>query len=136
MSSDLRHLVITDFNRHYKDSGYIQEYALKLVEDLINAGQIYEAENVLIRFAEKDKTGIEFHCMNAGSGKDLTNAINSLLTSLPDKFEWAVTYYDNPRISELAKYSYFPSSVRKIDDGAYRTYEMYFDLRVKNGLPS
>ena len=136
MSSDLRHIVVTDFNRHYRDSEYIQDYALKLVDDLIEAGQIFEAENVLIRFSVKDKFGIEFHCMNAGSGKDLTNAINSLLRSIPDQFDWAVTYYDNPRISELAKYSYFPVSIRKIDEGAYRTYEMYFDLRVKNGLSS
>lgn len=131
MSGDLRHIVVTDFNRHYHDTDYIQEYALKLVGDLIDANQIFESENVLIRFSRQDDKTLEFHCMNAGSGKDLTNAINSLLKSVADQFERAVTYYDNPRISELAKYSYFPTTVRKIDEGVYRTYGMYFDLGVK-----
>ena len=69
--------------------------------------------------------------LNAGSGADLTNAINSLLKSLPKQFITGVTYYDNPRINELAKFSYFPATIERIDGGKFKTYKMSFDLKER-----
>lgn len=131
MSADLRHIVVADLNRHYTGRDYSEEYAVNLVDQLQKMGQVFEAPNVLIRFRKLDDETVEFHCMNAGSGADLTNAINSLLKSLPKQFTRAVTYYDNPRINELSKYSYFSTVVAKINGGTDRTYEMSFDLRGK-----
>ena len=131
MSVDLRGIVIADLHRHYDGRDYSEEYAVSLVDQLNKLGQVFHAPNVIIRFCKSDDVTVAFHCMNAGSGADLTNAINSLLKSLPEQFTRAVTYYDNPRINELSKYSYFPTVVTKIDGGTDRTYEMSFDLRGK-----
>jgi hypothetical protein len=131
MSSDLRHIVVADLHRNYQGREFTEKYAIDMVNDLMILGQIFEAPNVLIRFEKESDNTVVFHCMNAGSGKDLTDAINSLLKALPDQYTKGVTYYDNPRINELIKYSYFPATVDKIDAGIDRTYRMNFDLRVR-----
>jgi len=131
MTLDLRGIVVADLLRHYAGDDYSEEYAIELATELIRIGQIFESENVLIRYHKVDDGTIEFHCMNAGSGADLTNAINSLLKSLPKQFMTGVTYYDNPRINELAKFSYFPATIERIDGGKFKTYKMSFDLKER-----
>ena len=83
MSLDLRDIVVADLRRHYAGDDYSEEYAIELATELIRIGQIFESENVLIRYHKVDDETIEFHCMNAGSGTALPPSLPSLLPSLP-----------------------------------------------------
>jgi hypothetical protein len=92
-----------------------------------NGGAYFSTENVIIVLKYLGDDCVEFLCMNGGSGK----AINTMLLKLAasGSYSRAVTYYDNPRINDLAKYSKFPAEVKKVDLGEDRTYEMSIDLR-------
>lgn len=126
---DLRHIVETDFNKNHRGRSYDCAFAFGTFQKYIDLGLLYfTTDTVLIVYNVKNGV-VEFHCVNGGSGSDLTHAINGLLEQLADSFEWAVTYYDNPRINELAKFSKYPVTVKKVDEGEDRTYEMSFDLR-------
>jgi len=52
-----------------------------------------------------------------------------LLAKAKGKFDKAATYYDNPAINDLANMPIIKGTVKKIDGGLDRTYEMSFDLR-------
>lgn len=98
-------------------------------------GNFFRTENVIIIYKDdpmmnlrKPNKSVEFHCLNGGSGKDLTLAVNQFLKSASADYNRAVTYYDNPKISELSKYSEYPTSISKIDGGRDMTYMMEFDL--------
>jgi len=127
MFNNLRDIATKNFQKNYQDRDFDLDYAIDYLEKY--RGMLFHKENVVIRYAPIDDTTIEFHCMNAGNGKDLTEAINELLQSLSAGYDRAVTYYDNPKINELVQYSHFPTCVEKIDAGVDRTYEMRFDLR-------
>ena len=131
MSADLRQIVVADLRKNYQGRNVDEDAAVATYQKYIDLGKlVFVHLNVLIVYEVIGTDGIEFHCVNGGSGKDLTDAINSLLRSLSENYEWAVTYYDNPRINDLVKYSYFPATIDKIDDGLDRTYQMCFDLRT------
>ena len=127
MSSNLWDIATVNFQKNYQGRSFDVEYAYDFLEKY--QGPLFSTDYVLIRYEQVDDSTVEFHCMNAGGGKDLTEAINELLQSLATRYTRAVTYYDNPKINDLVPYSYFPTSVEKIDDGIDRTYEMRFDLR-------
>jgi hypothetical protein len=127
MSNSLRDIATVNYHKNYKGRSFDLDYAITCLDEY--EGPLFTTENVIIRYEEVDESTIEFHCMNAGSGKDLTKAVVELLQSLPTRYDRAVTYYDNPRINVLVPYLYFPVQVEKIDDGVDRTYEMRFDLR-------
>jgi len=95
-------------------------------------GKSFMSNNVIIVYQDRDGV-CEFHCFSGGSGKDLTEAINTFLSAMRVEYGRAVTYYDNPRINDISHYSLFPTVVRKIDDGEDRTYEMEFILGEPNG---
>ena len=126
---NLRQIIEVDFNRHHLGREYTLEQTIEAYEKYVELGLgVVVANNVALNYSAKDST-VEFHCMNAGSGADLTKSINDFLKSVSDKYDRAVTYYDNPRINDLVKYSYFPAKVTQIDAGLDKTYELSFDLR-------
>lgn len=132
MYANVHRIVDIDFERHHQNREYDIKFAHKMVDDYIASGnKLYYSPNVLIRYEPLLDGVVKFHCMNAGSGADLTQTINDLLKSLVGKFDRAVTYYDNPRINEIVKFSALPARVNKIDQGKDKTYEMWFDLRGK-----
>ena len=132
MYANVHRIVDIDFQRHHRNREYDLKFAHELVDRYIASGnKLYLTENVLIRYEPLCEGVVKFHCMNAGSGEDITNAINGLLKSLIGQFDRAVTYYDNPRINEIVKFSALPAAVNKIDAGVDKTYEMWFDLRGK-----
>lgn len=130
MSNDAFSILEIDFARHHQDREYTLEQAKNALLKYIELGLgLHVAENVAIQHKSDDNHTVEFHCINAGSGADLTKAINDFLKSVSDQYARAVTYYDNPRINDLANYSYYPCTVIQIDGGLDRTYEMSFNLR-------
>ena len=126
---DLSRIVYTDFNKNHQGRSYDCAFAHNAFRKYLDIGlPSFHTDDVLILF--RDLGGvIEFHCVNGGTGEDLTTAINGFLTECSRDYEKAVTYYDNPRINDLAKYSKYPTEIKKIDEGEDRTYEMSFDLR-------
>jgi hypothetical protein len=111
-----------------------REYSLESVKDTfleyVKQGMKYLlTKNTIILYSEnRDKT-VEFHAINAGNKQDLVTAVNNLLAKAKVKFDKAVTYYDNPAINDLANLGIVRGTVKKIDGGLDRTYEMSFDLR-------
>lgn len=129
MTFDLRRIVEADFSKNHQGRSYDCAFAHHAFREYIDLElPAFSTDSVLIIY--NDRCGvIEFHCVNGGTGEDLTTAINHFLTECSRDYERAVTYYDNPRINELVKYSKYPATIQKIDDGEDRTYEMSFDLR-------
>jgi hypothetical protein len=127
MSNRLHDIATVNFQKNYQGRSFDLDYVLEYLDKY--QGPLFSTEKVVIRYDHVVDDTVEFHCMNAGDGKDLTTAINDLLQLLSVQYKGAVTYYDNPKINDLAIYSYYPSRVTKIDDGLDRTYEMRFDLR-------
>lgn len=80
--------------------------------------------DTLILTKKIEKNGIEFHCINGERAKDLVSNVQKYLDDLKENgYDYAVTFYDNPRISELFQQQPYPFEVKKIDDGLFRTYE-------------
>ena len=126
---DLRRIVDADFAKNHNGRSYDCAFAHNVFRKYIDTGlPSVNTESVLIIY--NDRAGvIEFHCVNGGSGEDLTTAINDFLTQCSRDYDRAVTYYDNPRINELVRFSKYPATIAQIDGGEDRTYEMSFDLR-------
>lgn len=132
MYANVHRIIDIDFERHHQNREYDLKFAHEMVDKYIATGnKLYLTENVMIRHEPLREGIVKFHCMNAGSGADLTQAINNLLKSLVGKFDRAVTYYDNPKINEIVKFSTFPAWVIKADEGVDKTYELWFDLGSK-----
>lgn len=129
MTFDLSRVVVADLRKNYEGRGFDRASVQLAFEEYIRRGLPYFCvDSVLIVYNVADDA-VEFHCVNGGTGADLTAAINDFLTVQSSNFDRAVTYYDNPRINELIKFSKFPAQVKRIDGGEDRTYEMSFDLR-------
>lgn len=130
--SNIHRIVDIDFARHHQSREYDLKFAHSMVDRYIESGnKLYCSANVLIRYEPLTDGIAKFHCMNAGTGADVTNAVNDLMGSLVGEYDRAVTYYDNPRINEIVKFSKFPAHVNKVNGGIDKTYEMWFDLRGK-----
>lgn len=126
----IHNIVDIDFAKNHQNREYDLEYAHKMVDNYIASGnKLFICNKVLIRCEPLLDSTVKFHCMNAGTGADLTSAVNDLMKSLSGSYDWAVTYYDNPRINDLVKYVNYPTIISKIDEGVGKTYEMKFDLR-------
>lgn len=122
-------VVSADFKKNHQGRSYDCAFVHENFEKYVNLGLLYfRTERVIIIYNIVDGQ-VEFHCMNGGNGADLTSAINEFLSKIALKYQRAVTYYDNPRINELVKYSKYPAEVVRIDRGEDKTFEMSFDLR-------
>ena len=90
---------------------------------------VFCTENVMFMAQEQVPEIAEFHSVNGGSAKDLSAGVNKLLAALALHYEYAVTYYDNPRVNDLLKHADFPVICTRLDAGQDRTFEAKFDLR-------
>ena len=127
---NLEQIIRSDFERHHQGREYTIDQAVKAYQKYVALGlPVIVANNVALNYKDLGDRVVEFHCMNAGTGIDLTKSINDFLKSVSDVYDRAVTYYDNPRINDLVRYSYFPAKVTRVDGGLDRTYELSFDLR-------
>jgi hypothetical protein len=126
----LRPIIEADYLKHYTGRGLTPEQLWgQFVRYAWNGGKWFETDKVVIMHKDLAPGVAEFHCMNAGDGRDITVAVNTLLQQLSVDHFRAVTYYDNPRISEISKYSNFPAEVQRVDKGIDATFQMTFDLK-------
>lgn len=96
-----------------------------------SGGMIFCAPNVMFIVQEQSATVAEFHSVNGGTAQDLTAGVNTLLAALAPFYDYAVTYYDNPRVNDLLKHAVFPFEQSRPDEGLDRTFEAKFKLRSK-----
>ena len=80
--------------------------------------------DTLILTKKIEKNGVEFHCINGERAKDLIVNMQKYFDDLKDnQYNFAVTYYDNPKIIALFEHQPYSFKTKKIDDGLFRTYE-------------
>jgi hypothetical protein len=123
-------IIAGDYAKNHRGREYSLENAKNTFLEYVKKGMKYllTKNAMIIYFSVNEKT-VEFHAINAGNKADLLTAVNNLFTKVKGKFDKAVTYYDNPAINDLAKLVIVKGTVKKIDGGLDRTYEMSFDLR-------
>ena len=118
-----------DFENNHQNREYSYEEGLQMFIKYIADGHPYiNLDKVIIATSTKDDV-CTFHCINGGSGKDLTEAVNKFLGMVKaEKILRAVTYYDNVRINKIVHFVEFPFQITKINDGIDRTYQLTFYL--------
>jgi len=97
-------------------------------DGLINAPKtgnfVVRQGDTLILTKKIEKNGVEFHCINGERAKDLIVNMQKYFDDLKDnQYNFAVTYYDNPKIIALFEHQPYSFKTKKIDDGLFRTYE-------------
>ena len=122
---DIRQILTEDLAKNY---GGFAMTVDAYFDGLMNAPQtgnfVVRQGDTLILTKKIEKNGIEFHCINGERAKDLVSNVQKYLDDLKEHgYDYAVTFYDNPRISELFEQQPHPFEVKKIDDGLFRTYE-------------
>ena len=122
---DIRQILTEDLAKNY---GGFAMTVDAYFDGLMNAPQtgnfVVRQGDTLILTKKIEKNGIEFHCINGERAKDLVSNVQKYLDDLREHgYDYAVTFYDNPRISGLFQQQPYPFEVKKIDDGLFRTYE-------------
>lgn len=119
-----------DYALNHSHREYKLPYVKKVMEGWKEAGgAMYYADKVIFTLREQTPSILEFHSINGGDARDLTAAVNRMLTAVRPYYYIAATYYDNPRVSALLKHSKFTVTCGCINGGEDRTYEAKFDLR-------
>lgn len=123
-------IIKNDYEKNHNDREYSFDRVLQIFENIERVGWLaFKHGPVLITYKPYNMDTIEFHCHNGGTGKDLTAAVNAFNQDMSDTYFFSVTFYDNPAINNLLKYTLYPSEYKKIDQGIDKTYEATFRLR-------
>lgn len=123
-------IIMADHKKNHANRSYSAQHAHEVFKKYVAMGESHQiVGKTMFLFHAVDKDTAEFHSINGGNSGDLVVGVNQFLQKLAHDFKQAVTYYDNPRVSELAVHGHYPHSIRKIDRGIDRTYELSFDLR-------
>jgi hypothetical protein len=125
-------ILTLDYERNHQGREYSLAQIIERVDwYLLTGGRLFCAKNVMfmVKRAPDDVDTLEFHSTNGGSAQDLTAGINAMLGHFSPHFDRAVTYYDNPRVSDLAKHCTYKTEVARIDQGQDKTFSMTFNLR-------
>jgi hypothetical protein len=122
---DIRQILTEDLAKNY---GGFAMTVDAYFDGLMNAPKtgnfVVRQGDTLILTKKIEKNGIEFHCINGERAKDLVSNVQKYLDDLKEHgYDYAVTFYDNPRINDLIAQLTHPSEIKKIDDGLFRTYE-------------
>ena len=126
----LQEIIYADFDKHYQDRGLTAEDLWEGFKKYRDRGEAFTATDkviTLLKYVGNDT--IEFHCLNGGNGKDLVYAVNLLTNKLSDKYDIAVTYFDNPRLADFIKYSDFEINVQEVNLGRDMKYELTIWLK-------
>lgn len=129
---ELHRIIEADYLKNHQGREYSCAQVKSIMDKWVAMGKfLFCAKGVFFMGEEgEDPDTFEFHSCNGGEGRDLTEGINRLLESLAPHYQLAVTFYDNPRVSELARFIKYPSTVTRIDEGQDRTFAMHFNLRT------
>jgi hypothetical protein len=123
-------IIAADYRTNHQGREYSAQQAHAVFQQYIQRGGKHLVfGRTMFLITPIDRSTVEFHTINGGTGVDLMNGVNQLLSTLSQHFARAVTYYDNPRINDLLVHSHFQHVAHKIDQGRDRTYELIFDLR-------
>lgn len=127
---ELRAIATKDCERNYSGSGHT-------VEELLAALHSWREDGLPIGFYEGiifigrsvgDST-FEFHSMNGGTLRNLIRGTRRLLAGISTRYNFAVTYYNNPRVEGFAKHFHYPFRTQEVRQGPDRRYATTFDLR-------
>ena len=123
-------IITADYQNNHQGREYSLQHSLDSFEKYVqHGGKYFVSGNTIFLIEPKANGVVEFHTINGGDGKDLSRGINHLLKEASQYFIKAITYYDNPRINDLLSHSQFKHTVKKINQGLDKTYELVFDLR-------
>ena len=122
---DIRQILTEDLAKNYGGFAMtVDAYGDGLMNAPKTGNFVVRQGDTLILTKKIEKNGIEFHCINGERAKDLVSNVQKYLDDLREHgYDYAVTFYDNPRISGLFQQQPYPFEVKKIDDGLFRTYE-------------
>jgi hypothetical protein len=122
---DIRQILTEDLAKNYRGFAMtVDAYFDGLMNAPKTGNFVVRQGDTLILTKKIEKNGIEFHCINGERAKDLVSNMQKYLDDLKEHgYDYAVTFYDNPRISGLFQQQPYPFEVKKIDDGLFRTYE-------------
>jgi hypothetical protein len=122
---DIRQILTEDLAKNYQGFAMtVEAYHDGLMNSPKTGNFVVRKGDTLILTKKIENNGIEFHCINGERAKDLVVNVQKYLDDLKESgYDYAVTYYDNPRINELIKQLTHPYEINKIDDGLFRTYE-------------
>jgi hypothetical protein len=125
----VREIVTADLEKNYpKKPINAQQYYDGLIHALKGKHRLYREDNTLFLTHDVDN-GVEFHAMNGDKADNLVKNCNAFFDKMSEKgYNYAVTYYDNPKITTLLVHSKYPYESKKIDDGEYRTYKFLVRL--------
>lgn len=130
---ELLRIITADFERNHAG----RDYDLSRAIDNYRAWEKAEPGNFTIHAPETafvcrwdSPDTVEFHSINGGTGRDLTDGVTELCLELRRlEAHKAVTYYDTPKVNQLLKFVKFPSYCERVDGGVDRTFKATFTLR-------
>lgn len=122
---DIRQILSEDLAKNYAGFAVtVDAYFDGLMNSPKTGNFVMRQGDTLILTKKIENNGIEFHCINGERAKDLVANVQKYLDDLKAQgFDYAVTFYDNPRINELIAQLTHSSEIVKIDDGLFRTYQ-------------
>lgn len=122
---DIRQILSEDLAKNYAGFAVtVDAYFDGLMNSPKTGNFVVRQGDTLILTKKIENNGIEFHCINGERAKDLVANVQKYLNDLKAQgYDYAVTFYDNPRINELIAQLTYPSEIVKIDDGLFRTYQ-------------
>lgn len=125
----VQEILTADLGKNYPNKALTaQQYYDGLMDALRGKYKLYREDNTLFLTHDVDD-GVEFHAMNADRADFLVKNCNAFFDKMSEKgYKYAVTYYDNPKITTLLVHSKYPYESEKIDDGEYRTYKFLVRL--------
>ena len=125
----VQEILAADLSKNYSNKSFTtKQYYDGMMESLKGSFKLYREDNTLFITHDVDD-GVEFHAMNGEKSEQLIKNCNAFFDKMSEKgYKYAVTYYDNPKITTLLVHSKYPYESEKIDDGEYRTYKFLVRL--------
>ena len=130
---ELLRIITSDFERNHSGRGYDLARAIgnyQAWEKAAPGNFTFHAPGTAFVCRWESPDTVEFHSINGGTGRDLTEGVTELcLHLLRLDAQKAVTYYDTQRVNQILKFSKFPFYWEQVDDGIDRTFKATFTLR-------
>jgi len=119
-------LLKADCLKNHSDIALSFDKAVDIILEAIVKGQtLLRFGNTMFLCKPHSATGLEFHSINADKGDQLLENFKQLVEKAKSLgYKYLITFYDNPKISELLKVSGVDTEIKRIDQGKYNTYQM------------
>ncbi len=122
---DIKQILAMDLEKNYKDENITVDEYYAGIKKLEEAGTILkQVGNTLFIYDLIDDVSVEFHSCNAENKQNLMKNGNMFLASLSKKgCKKAITYYDNPKSTDLLDGFGFPYEITQVNQGKHATYK-------------